>query len=55
MYHDSEGGIEKLFQGSLEWHHEACRIMTNGDLERGIFLSHPYMNKGLFNFCAPLN
>ena len=30
------------------WHHEACRVMTNGDPEGWIFLSHPYTNNGFF-------
>ena len=29
-----------------DWHHEACRAMTNGDLEGHILLSHPHTNCG---------
>ena len=29
-------------------HHEACRVMTNGDREGQIFLSHPHTNNGSF-------
>ena len=30
------------------WHHEACRVMTNRDLEGRIFLSYPHTNNGFF-------
>ena len=30
------------------WHHEACRVMTIGDPEGKIFLSHPHTNN---RFC----
>ena len=30
------------------WHHEACRVMTNGDPEGWIFLSYPHTNNGVF-------
>ena len=35
-------------------HHEACRVMTNGDPEAQIFLSYPHTNNGLFFCCSPL-
>ena len=35
-------------------HHEACRVMTNGDPEGRIFLSHPHTNNGFLS-CAPFN
>ena len=31
-----------------DWHHKACRVMTNGDREGGIFLSNPHTNNGFF-------
>ena len=48
IYHECEGGIEKSIPRITVWHHEACRVMTNGDHERQIFLSHPHMNNGFF-------
>ena len=30
-HHECEGGIEKSIQRITLWHHEACRVMTNGD------------------------
>ena len=32
----------------MDWHHEACRVMTIGDREGRIFLSHPHTNYGFF-------
>ena len=46
--HECEGGIEKSVPRITVWHHEACRVMTNGDLEGRIFLSYPHTNNGLF-------
>ena len=46
--HEFEGGIEKSVMRITDWHHEACRVMTNGDREGRIFLSHPNKNNGLF-------
>ena len=54
IYHECEGGIEKSVPRITDWHHEACRVMTIGDHEGWIFLSHPHMNNGLFS-CPPLN
>ena len=48
IYHECEGGIEKSVPRITDWHHEACRVMTNGDGEERIFLSHPHTNNGLF-------
>ena len=31
--HECEGGIEKAGPRITDWHHEACRVMTNGDRE----------------------
>ena len=30
------------------WHHETCRVMTNGDPEAQIFLSYPHTNNEIF-------
>ena len=41
-------GIENSDLRITDWHHEACRVMTNGDREGRIFLSHPHTNNGFF-------
>ena len=46
IYHECEGRIEKSVPMIAVWHHEACRVMTNGDPERRIFLSYPHTNNG---------
>ena len=48
IYHECEGGIEKSVPRITDWHHEACRVMTNGDPKEQIFLSYPHMNNGFF-------
>ena len=48
IYDKGEGGIEKSVPRITDWHHEACRVMTNGDHEGQIFLSHPHSNNGFF-------
>ena len=48
IFHECEGRIEKSVPRIAVWHHEACRVMTNGDLEGPIFLSHPHRNNGFF-------
>ena len=48
ILHECEGGIEKSVTRITDWHHEACRVMTKGDHEGRIFLSHPQMNNGFF-------
>ena len=37
IYHECEDGIEKYVLRITDWHHEACRVMTNGDHEGQIF------------------
>ena len=37
IYHECEGVIEKSVPRITDWHHEACRVMTNGDREGRIF------------------
>ena len=54
IYHEYEGRIEKSVLRIAVWHHEACRVMTNGDPEAQIFLSYPQTNNGLFFCCSPL-
>ena len=48
IYHECEGGIEKPVPRITNWHHEACTVMTIGDREERIFLSHPHKNNGFF-------
>ena len=48
IYQKCEGRIEKSVPRIAVWHHEACRVMTNGDPEGQIFLSHPHTNNGFF-------
>ena len=44
IHHECEGWIEK----SVPRITEACRVMSNGDHEGQIFLSHPHTNNGFF-------
>ena len=48
IYQEYEDRIEKSVPRITVWHHEACRVMTNGDLEGRIFLSYPPTNNGFF-------
>ena len=41
IYHECEARIELSFPRIAVWHHEACRVMTNGDLEGRIFFILP--------------
>ena len=47
-YQECGGRIEKIVPRIAVWHHEACRVMTNGDPEGRIFLSYPHTNNGIF-------
>ena len=49
IYHECEGRIEKSLPRIDVWHHESCRVMTNGDPEARIFLSYPHTNNGFFS------
>ena len=53
IYHECEGRIEISVPRIAVWHHEACRVMTNGDPEGRIFLSYPQTNFFFFS-CSPL-
>ena len=46
IYHECEDRIEKSVPRIAVWHFEACRVMTNGNPERWIFLSYSHMNNG---------
>ena len=48
IHHDCESGIEKSVPRITDWHHDACRVMTNGDPDGRMFLSHAHRNNGFF-------
>ena len=48
-YHECKGGIEKSVPRFTDYHHSTCRVMTIGDSEGTIFLSHPHTNNGFFS------
>ena len=54
IHHECESEIGKSVPRINVWHHEACRVMTNGDTEGRIFISHPHTINGFFS-CSPLN
>ena len=37
FFNECEGSIEKSVIRITDWHHEACRVMTNDDCEGRIF------------------
>ena len=53
IYHECEGRIEKSVPRIAVWHHEACRVMTNGDSKGRNFPSYPHTNNHSFS-CSPL-
>ena len=48
IFHECEGRIEKSVSRIAVWHHEACRVMTNGDPEGRVFLSYPHTHDIFF-------
>ena len=53
IYHESEGRIEKSLPRIAVWHHEACRVMTNGDPKGLIYC--PILSRIMYSFsCSPL-
>ena len=42
------GRKEKSVQRITDWHHEACRVMINGDPEGRVFLSYRHTNNGFY-------
>ena len=52
IYHECEGRIGKSVPRITVWHHEACRVMTNGDPEGRLFLSYSHTQNGIFS-CSP--
>ena len=40
--------LKKSVPSIVVWHHEACRVMANGDPKGQIFLSYPHTNNGFF-------
>ena len=53
IYHECEGRIEKTVLRVAVWHHEACRVMTNGDPDGLIYLSYPQTNNGFSVLLPP--
>ena len=49
IYHECEGRIEKSVPRITDWHHMACQVMTSGDREGRILLSHPHTKNGFFS------
>ena len=47
-HYECEGGREKSVPRITDWHHEACRGMTNSDPEGQIFLFNPHTNNNFF-------
>ena len=47
-HYECVDGKEKSVPRITDWHHEACRVMTFGDREGRIFLSHPHTHDGNF-------
>ena len=48
IHHECEGRIEKSVLRITDWHHTACRVMTNGDRQGQVFPSHPHTINGFF-------
>ena len=46
--------IEKPVPRFADWHHKACRVMTNGDRKGRIILSHPHTKTVDYLSCSPL-
>ena len=54
IYHECVGRIENSVPRIAVWHHEACRVMTNGDCEGRIFF-YPTLTRITDSFsCSPL-
>ena len=55
IHHECEGGIEKSVSRVTDWHHEACRVMTNVVREGRIFFYH--IQPRIMNSvsCSPFN
>ena len=45
---ECDGGIEKSVPMITDWYKEAYQMITNGDHEGRIFLSHTHTNNGFF-------
>ena len=53
-YHECEGEIEKSISRITDWHHEACRVMTNCDSEN-VFV-YPILTRKMNSVsCSPSN
>ena len=54
IYHECYGRREKIIMRIAVCHHEACRVMTNGDSEGRIFPSYPHTNNGFVFLPIPV-
>ena len=54
IHHECEDRVEKSVPRIAVWHHEACRVMTNGDPEGRIILSYPEYAKMQFHIMTLL-
>ena len=52
IYYECKGRIENSVPRIAVWHHEASRVMTNGDPEGLSSLSDPHTNNGFFLLLA---
>ena len=53
IHHECEARIEKSVPRIAVWHHEACRVMANGDSKRRF--SYPILTQMMDSFsCSPL-
>ena len=56
IHHECERDIEISIPSITDWHHEAFGVVTNGDHEGRIFLSHPHTNNRIIflaNYLIP--
>ena len=44
IHHECDVGIGKSIPRITDWHHKACRVITNDDREGRIYISHPHTN-----------
>ena len=55
IHHECEGWIGKSVSRITVWHHEACRVMTNGDQEGRIFFYPILIQKMDSILCSSLH
>ena len=52
IHHENEGRIEKSILRITDWHHKACRVITNGDSQGRIFF-YPTLSQIMDSSCSP--